>query len=98
MRGYNIDSYVGKKFNKLTLIKNLNKIDKHNSKLALFMCDCGNIKELVFTQVLRGKIKSCGCIQGNLSNIEKEKQRSSLLNFYSKKALKNSSTGHTRNN
>ena len=26
MRGYNIDNYVGKKFNKLTLIKNLNKI------------------------------------------------------------------------
>lgn len=58
MRGYNIDSYVGKKFNKLTLIKNLNKIDKHNSKLALFMCDCGNVKELVFTQVLKGRIKA----------------------------------------
>ena len=88
MRGYNIDSYIGKKFNKLTLIKNLNKIDKYNSKLALFKCDCGKLRELAFTQVLKGKIKSCGCMQGNLSNIEKEKQRSSLLSFYSNKTQK----------
>ena len=37
-------------------------------------------------------------MQGNLSNIEKEKQRSSLLSFYSNKTQKNNSTGHTRNN
>ena len=98
MRGYNIDNFIGKKFNKLTLIKNLNKIDKYNSKLALFECNCGNVKELAFTQVLKGRIKSCGCMQGNLSNIEKEKQRSSLLSFYSNKTQKNNSTGHTRNN
>ena len=98
MRGYNIDNYVGKKFNKLTLIKNLNKIDKHNSKLALFKCNCGNVKELAFTQVLKSRVKSCGCMQGNLSNIEKEKQHSNLLNFYSTKTQKNNSTGHTRNN
>lgn len=38
MRGYNIDDYINRKYNHLTLIKNLNKLDKHNSKLALFRC------------------------------------------------------------
>lgn len=36
MRGYNIDDYINRKYNHLTLIKNLNKLDKHNSKLAFF--------------------------------------------------------------
>ena len=97
MRGYNIDDYINKKINKLTLIKNLNKVDKRNSKLALFRCDCGNIKELVFTQVLHGNVKSCGCEQGNLSDLEKFKQHTSLLNFYSNKQMKNNRTGYTRN-
>lgn len=99
MRGYNIEDYMGKKFNSLTLIKNLNKIDNRNSKLALFKCDCGNQKELVFTQVLSGDIKTCGCKQGYLTDFSKKKQQNSLLNFYSgnktNKTMKNNKTGHT---
>ena len=81
MRGYNIDDYINHKFNKLTLIKNLNKIDKNNSKLASFKCECGNVKELVFTQVLHGEIKSCGCEQGNLSKEQLKSQCISSLKF-----------------
>ena len=88
MRGYNIDDYVGKKINHLTLIKNLNKINKNYSKLALFKCDCGNVKEIVFTQVLNNEIKTCGCNQGNLSKNAKEKKRNSLIKRYSTKAIK----------
>lgn len=95
MRGYNINDYVGKKFNSLTLIKNLNKIDENNSKLALFKCDCGNVKEIAFTQVLRNEVKSCGCKQGCLNNINKKKQTHSLLNFYSNNKMKNNLSGHT---
>lgn len=95
MRGYNIDEYIGKKFNHLTLIKNLNKINKNNSKLALFKCDCGNKKELVFTDVLKGNIKTCGCKQGYLSKSSREKQKNTLLNFYSNKTMKNNKSGHT---
>lgn len=82
MRGYNIDEYINKKFNHLTLIKNLKKIDKNNSKLALFKCDCGNIKELVFAQVLNNKVRSCGCIQGHKSLESNLKTCNSLINFY----------------
>ena len=95
MRGYNIDNYIGKKFNHLTLIKNLNKVNKDNSKIALFKCDCGNIKELVFTQVLNNEIKTCGCKQGYLSNDSKKKKQTSLLNFYKNKTMKNNRTGYT---
>ena len=95
MRGYNINDYIGKKFNHLTLIENLNRINKDNSKMALFKCDCGNEKELVFTQVLNGQIKTCGCKQGNLSTEAKIKQRNRLLNTYSTKTIGSNKTGHS---
>ena len=94
MRGYNINDYVGKKFNNLTLIKNLNKIDKHNSKLALFKCDCGNVKEIVFSQVLNNEVKSCGCLQGHLDNEKKMKKRFGSIQFYNNHTVKNNKTGH----
>lgn len=98
MKGYNIDNYIGKKFNKLTLIKNLNKIDKNNSKLALFKCDCGNVKEIVFTQVLKGEVKSCGCnIRGNLSNLTKETSREKRTLYNFNNTQKNNKTGYSRN-
>lgn len=95
MRGYAIDDYVGKRFNHLTLIKNLNKIDKNNSKLALFKCDCGNVKEMVFTQVLNNAIKTCGCKQGYLNKQSRKKQRQTLLELYKNSTMKNNKTGHT---
>ena len=95
MRGYNIDEYINKKFNHLTLIKNLKKIDKNNSKLALFKCDCGNIKELVFAQVLNNKVRSCGCIQGHKSLESNLKTCNSLINFYKTSTAKNNKTGYT---
>lgn len=96
MRGYNIDDYIGKSFNHLTLIKNLNKLDKRNSKLALFKCDCGNIKELVFTQVLSGEITSCSCQnKGKNSNLTSADVRKKHIEFYRNKTQKNNSTGYT---
>lgn len=52
----NITDYTGKKFNHLTIIKELGK-----SKV-LCKCDCGN--EIIKNKqgVLNGRIKSCGCV------------------------------------
>lgn len=98
MRGYDIDDYIGKKFNKLTLIKNLNKTDKNNSKLALFKCDCRNIKEMIFTQVLKGEVKSCGCnTKGSLSNLTKEISREKRILYNLNNTQKNNKTGYSRN-
>ena len=48
--------YTGQKFNHLTVIKEL------GSSKILCRCDCGNIKEYVKNPVVKGNIKSCGCI------------------------------------
>ena len=96
MRGYNIDDYIGKRFNHLTLIKNLNKLDKHNSKLALFKCDCGNEKELVFTQVLSGEVTSCSCKKrGKNSNLTLTSVKNKKMEFYKNQTQKNNKTGYT---
>lgn len=95
MRGYNIDDYINKKFNKLTLIKNLNKIDHNYSKLALFRCDCGNEKELIFTQVLHGEVQSCGCNVRTFSNLkESETRKGKLIAILNNKKKRNTSTGY----
>jgi len=94
MRGYNIDDYINKKFNKLTLIKNLNKIDKRNSKLALFKCDCGSEKEIVFTQVLSGEVQSCGCNVRAFSNLKNVSTKKDRLVAIMKNEKKDNKTGH----
>lgn len=95
MRGYNIDDYIGKKFNHLTLVKNLNKINKDNSKMALFKCDCGNEKELVFTQVLNGQVRTCGCKQGYVSKSKRKKAEKTRIKFYKTKTMSNNTSGYT---
>lgn len=96
MRGYNIDDYVGQRFGHLVLIKNLNKIDKRCSKLALFKCDCGKTKELVFTQVLSGEVTSCSCQnKGKNSNLASLDVRKKQIEFYKTKTQKNNKTGYT---
>ena len=39
----------------------MNKIDKNNSKLALFKCDCGSYKEIDKGDWKNGHTQSCGC-------------------------------------
>lgn len=50
---------TGQKFNKLTAIERLH-IYKGKS-VWLWECECGNKKEIVGTEVVQGKTKSCGC-------------------------------------
>lgn len=52
----------GKKFGRLTAIKNIGH-DKYRKFTWLFKCDCGNLKEISTYLVIRGDIKSCGCLQ-----------------------------------
>lgn len=53
----------GNKYNMLTAIRNTHKHYLHyKSYLWEFKCDCGNIKELPVGLVVKGKIRSCGCL------------------------------------
>ena len=51
---------IGDRFDKLTLIDDT-KTGKHN-RLMLFHCDCGNDKYIDYHTVLKGAVKSCGCL------------------------------------
>ena len=53
---------VGDKFNMLTVIKEVGKIN--NDRTFLCKCDCGNEKEIQLSN-LKGKTKSCGCYKKN---------------------------------
>ena len=52
----------GKKFNKLTALHRL-----HNTKGKtkwLCICDCGNLVEVILSDLQLNKTKSCGCLRG----------------------------------
>lgn len=54
------DKYIGKKFNRLTVLKYLKK-DSHSAVIFSFLCDCGNYYTGKLSPVKSGKVKSCGC-------------------------------------
>lgn len=67
---------VGKKYWNLTLLEILeDRISKKGRRnaMGLFLCDCGNIKEIRLACVWQGRNKACGCMRGRLDFI-KEKQ------------------------
>jgi len=62
-----MESYVGKKFSRLLIIEelaaDLKKFGKYSGERFLALCDCGRIKSVNKRAVLRGRVKSCGCLQ-----------------------------------
>ena len=58
MSGYNL---IGQKFNKLTVIEETGR-DKHKNKQWKCLCDCGNYTTVISNHLIKGKVKSCGCL------------------------------------
>ena len=56
-------SLIGKRFNRLTLIKYTNLRDKNGNVKCKFKCECGVIVTLPFSVVVKGYTKSCGCLK-----------------------------------
>lgn len=56
------DSYIGKQFNRLTVIRKVGVV-KNKAKFTLweFKCDCGNLCVAPLSVVVRNKKMSCGC-------------------------------------
>ena len=50
---------IGQKFNRLTVVSKI-LINKHTFQVVV--CDCGNKTKTNSTSLVRGKIKSCGCL------------------------------------
>lgn len=65
---YFIQNLQGKKFGKLTVIKDSGKRYKNNHGSAviwLCKCECGNLKECKANDLKAGKILSCGCLSSS---------------------------------
>jgi hypothetical protein len=53
---------VGKKFNKLTVVKYLGQ-NKQGQSRWMCLCDCGNEHEALGWHLKKDQVKSCGCIR-----------------------------------
>lgn len=58
---------IGKKFGRLTVIRECGN-DKHGKSIWECICDCGNHIFPVGSNLVRGKIKSCGCLRNEKSS------------------------------
>ena len=84
----------GKKFNNLTGVKFSHIEAKYGSNRTMweFKCDCGNSHINIASEVKRGKIKSCGCLNikgknnGNWKGYEDI--GASMFNYYKMNAKK----------
>lgn len=54
-------SHIGKKYNCLTILEELSKPSR-----VIVRCECGTVKTVSKSQVLRGRTKSCGCIKSKI--------------------------------
>ena len=55
---------TGQKFGRLTTLYRLHNIKGKTKWLCV--CDCGNLKEVILSDLLLGKSKSCGCLAKEL--------------------------------
>ena len=60
------ENHNGKKFNKLTILRDGEGLleGKKKRRSVFCKCDCGQEKELLLRRVTKGRIKSCGCLTG----------------------------------
>lgn len=75
-----MDEYIGKKYNKLKIIKYDHK-GKYNEKYYLFKCDCGKEKVINLANVKSGKTKSCGC-NYKITGFQKKHNKYVIKNNY----------------
>jgi chaperonin cofactor prefoldin len=71
-RGFSdLSQFVGQKFNKLTILSVFR--NKKSKRIAICECECGNKKERDLDNLIKGGIKSCGCIKRGRPAKEKNK-------------------------
>lgn len=56
------ETYIGKKFGKLTVVgRNHDKSKEQRTSVMICKCECGNISEPRLTTLKNGRSQSCGC-------------------------------------
>ena len=77
-----MNSLIGQKFGKLTVIKQDKSCHKNNRRYWICQCDCGNITKPISTSSLTsGNTKSCGCLKKitSANNISKANNSINLI-------------------
>ena len=64
--------YLGKKYNRLTVISIAGK-DKSGNIKVFCRCDCGNFKTVRLVELTNNKTKSCGCLRKERARIHFKK-------------------------
>lgn len=65
----------------LTLL-NETKSNKHRMMMGMFLCSCGNKKEIIMSSVKSGKTKSCGCLRARETGERRKKHNLSKTKLY----------------
>jgi hypothetical protein len=74
---------IGQKFNRLTVVKEEEKLRYKNQTVRRFLCqcECGNEKVIIGAHIRTGKIQSCGCYNAEVSK-ERMIDRSTIHGNY----------------
>ena len=56
-----IEIKTGDKYDRLTIVKEVENINMKNVRFFLCSCECGNQKVIALNSLRRGDTKSCGC-------------------------------------
>ncbi|UGO47741.1 HNH homing endonuclease [Bacillus phage vB_BanH_McCartney] len=83
-RRINTDDYIGKKYNRLTIISYVG-VNKQGYKTFKCTCECGAEKNVTLTKLKRGDTKSCGCLtldRTKETNIKHGKRHTRLYNIW----------------
>lgn len=59
---------IGKRFNRLTIHGPSDKKNKKGQKYVTFKCDCGTIKEILYSSVKSNDTLSCGCLSREVAS------------------------------
>lgn len=71
---------VGKRFERLTVIKRIENRNGHPWWLCL--CECGNFKEVSSNNLRNGSTKSCGCLKEEGNNLKHGKCHDRIYDIY----------------
>lgn len=80
--GYKLENLIGKKFGRLTVVEKLPSIQHGIWKKRSWkcLCDCGNFHSAATSNLKKGSVKSCGCLQKQTSAENGRKSREHLIN------------------
>jgi len=98
------DNLSGKKFGRLTAIKSTERRSENGSVIWNCECECGGHKDISASDLVGGRVKSCGCIRdelqtklgNNLASITKEYSvEGTNVRNLTMRTRKDNTSGHT---